>query len=401
VSISNDAMKYAIVLPDGAADEPLPQLGGRTPLEAANIPYMDWVSMHGRLGRVVTVPKGYTPGTDVATLTLFGYDPHVYYSGRAPIEAAVKGLTAGPDELIFRCNFVTITDGLMKDFTAGHISQTETERLIVDLNRHFVDDPVMFHAGVSYRNLMLASNVRDMDVECSPPHDIPNQPVADHWPRGTGSDRIRTIMDRAAEMLRDHEVNRIRRERGTDPVTNIWLWGHGRPTKMESFASRFGCTGAVITGVDIIRGLAVSWGMKLIEVPGATGYIDTNYAGKGAAAVSALDEHDLVVVHVEAPDEAGHLGDADAKVEALERIDELIVGPLLDKLRRCGEWKMLIAPDHPTPVTTKAHSAIPPPFCFAGSAVQAVQKRPFTESAAANGIMVDPGHELMELFFRA
>jgi 2,3-bisphosphoglycerate-independent phosphoglycerate mutase len=392
-------MKYAIVLPDGAADEPLPELAGRTPLEVANIPHTDWLCGQGRLGRVVTVPPGYTPGTDVATLSILGYDPDVYYSGRAPIEAAVKGLTAGPDELIFRCNFVTISDGLMKDFTADHISQPEAEELITDLNRHFANDPCTFHSGVSYRNLLLASEAAELDVSCSPPHDIQDQPVADHWPRGTGSDRIRSTMERAAAMLKDHEVNRVRREQGRDLVTDIWLWGQGRPVEMEPFASRFGCAGAVITGVDIIRGLAISMGMELIEVPGATGYIDTNYQGKGEAAVRALDTHDMVIVHVEAPDEAGHLGDADAKIEALERIDELVTGPLLEALRRCGEWRMLIAPDHPTPVSTRAHSAVPPPFCYAGSDVKPASNHSFTErTAEATGFLLDPGHGLMTLF---
>ena len=392
-------MKYAIVLPDGAADEPLAQLEGRTPLEVAEIPNMDWVSRHGCLGRVVTVPAGYTPGTDVATLSLLGYDPRVCYSGRAPIEAAARGLAVGPAELVCRWNFVTVVEGLMKDFTAGHITQAEADWLIADLNRLFSDAPCVFHSGVSYRNLMLTSGAGEMELVCAPPHDIPDQPVADHLPRGKGQERVRELMRRAGELLEDHEVNRIRRAEGRQPVTDIWLWGQGRPTKLESFTARFGCKGAVITGVDIIRGLAVMLGMKLIEVAGATGYIDTNYAGKGQAAVRALDEHDLVVVHVEAPDEAGHLGDADEKIRALERIDELIVGPLLEALRGHGEWRILIAPDHPTPVTTTAHSATPPPFCFAGHGVPAVEGHPFSEAAAAGGIMVDPGHQLMDLFF--
>lgn len=393
-------MKYVIILPDGAADEPLPQLNGRTPLEAADIPHMDSVSRSGLLGRVVTVPEGFTPGTDVATLSLLGYDPHVYYSGRAPIEAAAQGLRAEEDELIFRCNFVTILDGLMTDFTAGHIQQSETDHLIADLNQLFSDDVCRFYSGISYRNLMITPGASAMEVSCQPPHDIPNEPVADHWPRGAGADRVKTIMDRASELLADHEVNRVRLRKGTAPVTDIWLWGQGRPVDMEPFASRFGLTGAVITGVDILRGLAVCVGMKLIDVPGATGYLDTNYEGKGAAAVSALDYYDLVVVHIEAPDEAGHLGDAGAKIESLERIDELIVGPLLNRLRSSGSWRMLIAPDHPTPVSTKAHSSVPPPFCFAGSDVEAVDSGPFHESAAANGAMIDPGHELMSLFLR-
>jgi 2,3-bisphosphoglycerate-independent phosphoglycerate mutase len=399
-------MKYAIILPDGAADEPLPQLDGRTPLEVANIPNMDWVAMHGRLGRVVTVPAGFTPGTDVATLSLLGYDPHVCYSGRAPIEAAARGLTAGPNELIFRCNFVTIVDGLMKDFTAGHIAQHEADRLIADLNALARRaEPALqgcrFYSGVSYRNLMIASDAADMDVQCAPPHDIPNQPVGDHLPRGVGQERVRAIMDRAAEMLKDHEVNRVRHEQGKPLVTNIWLWGQGRPVELEPFADRFGVRGAVITGVDLVRGLAVMMGMELIEVPGATGYIDTNYAGKGEAAVRALDDYDLVVVHIEAPDEAGHLGDAKLKVETLERIDELIVGPLLDALRKHGEWRVLIAPDHPTPCTTTAHDATPPPFCFAGTGVEAVKKRPFSEKdAVAARLLVDPGHGLTRVFLQ-
>lgn len=394
-------MKRVIVLPDGAADEPVGQLDERTPLEAANIPSMDWIAMHGRLGRAVTVPQGFTPATDVATLSLFGYDPRIYYSGRAPIEAAARGLTVGPGQVVFRCNFVTINNGLMKDFTAGHVSQPEADRLIGDLDRHFADDPCTFHVGVTYRHLMLLSDADDMDLKCTPPHDIPDQPIADRWPTGAGSDRIRSIMGRAADMLKDHEVNRGRRKRGESEVTNIWLWGQGRPTPLESFASRFGCSGVVITGVDIIRGLAVSMGMTLIEVPGATGYLDTDYAAKGKAAVDALGEHDLVVVHIEAPDEAGHLGDAAAKVESLERIDELIVGPLLETLRRYESWSILVAPDHPTPVATKSHSATPPPFCFAGSSIQPVERQPFSETAARAGILIDPGDRLIELYMNS
>ena len=391
-------MKFAIVLPDGAADEPLPQLDGRTPLEVASIPNMDWVALHGRLGRVVTVPPGFTPGTDVATLSLLGYDPDTCYSGRAPIEAAARGLIAGPDEIIFRCNFVTIEDGLMKDFTADHIPQDEAERLIADLNEWFAGEPCVFHSGVSYRNLMIVDGASDLKLECAPPHDIPDQPVADHLPRGDGQERVRAIMRRAAEMLHDHEVNCVRREQGRPLVSDIWLWGQGRPVELESFAKRFGLSGAVITGVDIIRGLAVMMGMKLIEVPGATGYLDTNYAGKGEAAVRALDDYDLVVVHIEAPDEAGHLGEAYEKIKALERIDELVVGPLLEALRKHDKWRILIAPDHPTPCTTTAHDATPPPFCFAGHGIESVEKARFTEAnAVAGGFTIDPGHRLMDL----
>jgi 2,3-bisphosphoglycerate-independent phosphoglycerate mutase len=417
-------MKYAIILPDGAADHPLPQLGGRTPLQAARIPNMDWIARHGRLGRVVTIPDGFTPGTDVATLTLFGYDPATCYTGRAPIEAAAQGLTVAPDELIFRCNFVTIRDGRMKDFTAGHIAQAEAERLIADLSALArAGEPALagckFHAGVGYRNLMLASGAADMQLKCAPPHDIPNQPVADHLPRGGGQERVRAIMARAATLLKDHEVNRARRAAGREPVTDIWLWGQGRPTKLTPFVERFGVRGAAITGVDIIRGLAVLMGMHLIVVPGATGYLDTDYAGKGAAAAAALDQYDLVVVHAEAPDEAAHEGSAEKKVTALERVDEHVVGPVLAALRRHGQWRILVAPDHVTAVASTAHEAGPPPFCFAGHDVPADRAvpagdaapaghdvpggpgRPFSEpDAVAGGLLIDPGYRLIELFFR-
>jgi 2,3-bisphosphoglycerate-independent phosphoglycerate mutase len=206
-------------------------------------------------------------------------------------------------------------------------------------------------------------------------------------------------MGRAADMLGDHPANRARRSRGQDPVTNIWLWGQGRPTELEPFRERFGFSGAVITGVDIIRGIAVCMGMKLIEVPGATGYIDTNYRGKGEAAVAAMDEFDIVTVHVEAPDEAGHMGDPAEKVLALERMDEHVVGPLLEAVRRHDQWRILVAADHPTPCTTKAHGAAAPPFCYAGTGIEAVEKQPFCERAAADGLFVDPGHTLIDRVF--
>lgn len=398
-------MKYAIILPDGAADEPLPQLGGRTPLEVAHTPHMDWIAQHGRLGRVRTVPEGFTPGTDVATLCLFGYDPHRYYSGRAPIEAAARHLTAGPDELIFRCNFVTIVDGRMADFTADHIAQEDAERLVAELNALARSESALagcaFHAGVSYRNLLILSAAGGAEVRCAPPHDIPAQPVAERLPRGAGAERLHAIMRRAAALLRAHEVNERRRAAGRPLVSDIWLWGQGRPTPLEPFTKRFGLQGAVITGVDVLRGLAVMMGMDLLDVPGATGYLDTDYAGKGARACAALAQYDVVVVHIEAPDEAGHLGSAAEKVKALEKTDGLIVGPLLDALRTHGEWRMLVAPDHPTPCTTTAHSAAPPPFCYAGSDVAPENAGPFHEAAAADTPLLDPGHVLMEQFVAA
>jgi 2,3-bisphosphoglycerate-independent phosphoglycerate mutase len=395
-------MKYAIVLPDGAADEPLPELGGRTPLEAARIPHMDWVAENGRAGRIVTIPDGFTPGTDVGTLSVMGYDPHVYYSGRAPIEAAAKGLAARPDQLIFRCNFVTILDGLMKDNTAGHIHQEETDALIADLDAALKDEGCEFHAGVTYRNLMLLSDAADLQLRCAPPHDIIDQPVAAHQTQGEGAERLARIAERARALLAGHEVNRARRDAGRSPVTDIWLWGQGRPVPFEPFAKRFGPRGAVITGVDILRGFAQLMGMRMIEVPGATGYIDTDYAGKGEAAIRAIDELDMIVVHVEAADESAHMGSPTEKVKALERIDEMVVGPLLRKLQSGGEWRMLIAADHPTLCRTRGHSAEPPLFAYAGSGIPGVEKVPFTEAATTRGgYWIREGHRLMEAFLKA
>jgi len=392
-------MKYAIVLPDGAADDVLPQLGGRTPLEVARIPNMDWVARNGRLGRFVTIPDGFTPATDVGTLSVLGYDPHLYYTGRAPIEAAAKGLPVRPDQLIFRCNFVTILDGRMKDNTAGHIHQDEADALIAALDAELRGEGCEFHAGVTYRNLMLLSEAAGMKLRCAPPHDIIDQPVAAHAPAGAGVERVVRIADRARAVIAAHEVNRKRREQGRDPVTDIWLWGQGRPARLESFASRFGPRAAVITGVDILRGMARLMGMEIIEVPGATGYIDTDYAGKGEAAVRALDTFDMIVVHVEAADESAHMGSAEEKVKALERIDEAVVGPLLKKLAESPQWRILVAADHPTLTTTRGHSAIPPLFAFAGTGIPAVEQAPYTEAAAdRGGYWVRPAHDLMGVF---
>jgi len=394
-------MKYVIVLPDGAADEPVAKLGGRTPLEVARKPHIDWISLNGRQGCVVTVPQGFAPGSDVATLSLFGYDPHHSYDGRAPLEAAAQGLSARDGEIIFRCNFITVVDGLMEDFTAGHISQREADQLIGDLNRFIGGDRCRFHSGVSYRNLMIAAPGADFRPNCVPPHDFPGKPVADRLPTGPGADWVAGIMEEARALLETHEVNEVRRDLGENPATNIWLWGQGRPMALESFQDRYGVSGVLIAAVDLIRGIARSAGMKVLDVPGATGYLDTDYAAKGAAALAALDTADLVIVHVEAPDEAGHQGNADAKVTAIERIDEHIVGPLLEKLRQYDAWKILVAPDHPTPVETRIHSATPPPFCMAGHSIQTVLNRPFSEATArTSDLQIDPGHELMEFFLR-
>ena len=336
--------KYAIILPDGAADEPIEELDGRTPLEAANLPNIDSVAKAGRLGTVRTIPEGFVPGSDVATMSLLGYDIRKHYTGRAPIEAVARNIPLRPDDVVFRCNLVNITNGEMTDFTSGHIRTAEADQIIKALNSALGSQEVQFHTGISYRNLMVIRDKAVLDVSCMPPHDIPQEPVAEYMPKGKGADKIRRIMEQAHHVVADHDVNHVRKDLGELPATDIWLWGHGMVPIMERFRQRFGVRGCVIAAVDLIRGLGKLLGWTLIDVPGATGYLDTDYTAKGRAALKAIDEYDLVTVHIEAPDEAGHAGDVAAKIEALERIDELIVGPVLEKLRTFDRWRILVAP---------------------------------------------------------
>ncbi len=392
-------MKHALILPDGAADEPLDALDGQTPLQAANTPNIDWIALNGRIGTVTTVPEGMLPGSDVATLSVVGYDPRKYYTGRAPLEAAAQNLQIGPNDVLFRCNLTTIIDDVMVDFSAGHISQAEAEVLIAELSKSLADDRIEFHPGVMYRHLMILKDAAPYEVVCTPPHDIPGQPIGEYLPRGDGAKLIRELMQRSREILQHSEINQSRRDAGKLPVTSIWLWGQGRMPQLPSFESRFGLHGACIAAVDLIRGISVLVGWPVLEVEGATGYVDTNYQGKGCRAVEALHEFDLVCVHIEAPDEAGHSGDLAAKVQAIEQIDEHIVGPVLQALKRFGDWKCLLLPDHATPVAKRTHTAAPPPFCMAGVGVGPAGPSTFSESNAEDSdLHIDPGHKLMEYF---
>jgi 2,3-bisphosphoglycerate-independent phosphoglycerate mutase len=394
-------MKYAIILPDGAADEPLAELDGKTVLEAANTPGMDEIARTGRVGSLVTVPEGFLPGSDVATLSVLGCDPHVYYAGRAPLEAVASDIAVGPRDIVFRCNLVTIGDGKMRDFTAGHIEQPDAAALIASLNELFASEPIDFFEGVQYRHLLVLRDVGDLDCTCTPPHDIPDIEVAKHQPRGADGQRVIDIMDRARTLLAGHAANATRRSAGKNPATDIWLWGQGRVKPLETWQKRFGLRGASIAAVDLIRGITKLLGCDQIEVPGATGFLDTNYAGKGAAAVKALDDYDVVCVHIEAPDEAGHLGDMNAKIEAIEQVDRHVVGPVLEKLRTFDAWRVLVAPDHPTPVSTRTHTSTPPPFAIAGEGISASDAMGFHESAASAGSRVEPGNQLLPSLFES
>ncbi len=305
--------KYVIVIPDGAADEPFEGLDDYTPLQAARIPEMDWIANHGVIGRSRNVPNRFLPASDVATLSLFGYDPEEYYTGRAPLEAAAMGIALGPDDWAIRCNLITVQDGRLADFTAGHISDPEGRALIESIQSKLGRPEIEFHPGVSYRNLMIyrgrpgEAPFSDETVT-APPHDHPDQPAANHMPRGPGADLLKDLMNQAATLLDGHPVNQARIAAGKSPASAIWLWGQGKAPSMPKFAELRHLKGAIISAVDLVRGVGVLAGWTRIDVPGATGYLDTDYAAKGLYALDAIEKYDIVCVHVEAPDEASHEG---------------------------------------------------------------------------------------------
>jgi len=364
------------------ADLPLDALQGRTPLQAAKKPHMDLLARQGRSGLARTVPDGFPPGSDVANLSVLGYAPAECYTGRAPLEAAAMNVHLGPDDIAFRCNFVTIENGLMKDYSAGHISNEEGAELIEALA------PLMpgkrLYPGVSYRNLLVLQ--AGANAVCTPPHDISGQPVADHLPKGPGRDELIRLMEEASPVLESHPINLRRIAAGKRPANAIWLWGQGPAPAMPSFAERYGLSGAMISAVDLLKGIGRYAGLQVIDVPGATGNIDTNYMGKVASALNALKSCDFVYLHIEAPDEAGHEGNIDLKVRAIELFDERIVGPMVEGLEKSGEsWRILLLPDHATPISIKTHSRDPVPFTIAGSEVEPDGVRSFDEDAARAG----------------
>ncbi|MEE9370386.1 MAG: cofactor-independent phosphoglycerate mutase [Sedimentisphaerales bacterium] len=393
--------KYAIIVPDGAADEPLEQFDNKTVLQIAEIPNMDKISTQGRQGLARTVPPGMEPGSDVAQMSLLGYDPKRYYSGRAPIEAVARDIKLSADDWVFRCNLITICDGKMEDHSAGHISNEEAAKLINDLNDQLAGDKFRFYAGVSYRHLLVFKGL-DFDVQTYPPHDYIGEAIEKILPRGKGAEMLIDLMARSQQLFADHDINKVRKDLGENQVSSIWLWGQGQKARMESFEKRFGVKGATITAVDLVRGLSKLIGFDLIDVPGATGFVDTNYQGKASAAIEALAEYDLVFVHVEAPDEASHNGSVEMKKKAIEQIDKLIVGPVLDALQGYESWRILVLPDHPTPISSRAHSPEPVPFAMAGAGISGILHTTFSEvNAAKSGFKIDNGFELMEYFLKS
>ena len=393
-------MKYAIIIPDGAADAPIAELGNKTPLEVACKPNMDAAARNGRIGTVRTTPPDFSPGSDVCTLCLLGYDPAQYHPGRAPLEAAAMGLKLNASNWVMRCNFVTIIDGKMVDHSAGHIKDNEGRTLLQAVTDAVGSaSGVTFHPGVSYRNLMTLAGTDLSKVKTTPPHDIPDQPIKSHLPRGAGAEPLLDIMNKARAVLKGHEVNLVRRQFGENQATDIWLWGQGRPRHIPSFKERFGVSGAMITAVDLLRGIANLLGWKNIDVPGITSYHDTDYAAQGKYTCDALDNFDLVCCHVEAPDEASHQADFTTKIKSIEAIDEHVVGPVLKKLKTFDQWRLLIMPDHATQCATRKHHEAPVPFLITGSQGKSSIARAYTEQAAMESdLHIEAGYELMSYF---
>lgn len=395
-------MKYVIVLTDGAADYPLEELEGRTPLEAAATPNLDRLTRQGAGGRLKTVPSGLTPGSDVANLSILGYHPGRIYTGRGPLEAASMGIFLEDDEIAFRCNLVTVSDNILSDYSAGHISSREGRVLIELLEERLGGQGLRFYPGKSYRHLLVVKEQLleegTGDLQTTPPHDITGQVISPYLPRGRGARLLKDLLTQSRIILSDQELNEIRIDLGENPANMIWLWGEGKPPKLESFQGKFGISGALISAVDLLQGIARIIGMEVIEVPGATGYFDTDYAGKGKAALEALENHDLVYLHVEAPDEAGHVGNITEKIKALEMIDEHIIGPLLEAGEKRGGLRIAVLPDHATPIAIQSHVSDPVPFVIWGEGIEADRMESFSEKEGLRGrFRQRTGHKFMKL----
>ena len=404
--MTGGGQKYLIIVGDGMGDEPQERLGGRTPLEAARTPYMDRIAADGVLGLTETITADQEPGSDVANMAILGYDPDRFHTGRAPLEAASMGVELRPEDVAFRCNLVTVRDDdqgrvVLADYSAGHITSEEGRALIETIRRSLESDSLRFYPGVSYRHLLVWRGGKDA-LRITPPHDVTGEPVDPYWQVYDQAPELKALLAAARPLLADHEVNRNRVSRGKSPANAIWLWGQGRKPSMPTFKERFGLTGVTISAVDLIRGLGVCAGLEPVIVPGATGYLDTNYAGKVAAACRALEYEDLAFVHVEAPDEASHEGNLDLKIEAIEAFDTRVVNPLLEACATLPQARVLVITDHLTPIRIKTHARGLVPFAiFDFARRRQREQRGYSErSAAATGLIVRPGYELMEKFIR-
>jgi len=404
-------MKYVIIVGDGMADYPVQSLGGKTPLMVARTPHMDFMAGQGEIGLVRTVPDGFNPGSEIANLSIFGYDPIRYYTGRGPLEAASLGVQLSDNDIAFRCNLVTLKfQGdkiVMEDFSAGHINNEEAREIIRDLNKKIGTKEIQFFPGVSYRHLMVLKNgaAKFLNLEklvLIPPHDIIGKEITAFLPQV--KDPILALMTKSQSLLKNHPVNVAREGKGLLPANSIWLWGQGRSPRMITLKERFGMDGFVISAVHLIKGIGILAGLEVLEVPGITGYFDTNYDGKAQYALKGLREKDFVYVHVEAPDEAGHMGDLQLKIDAIEAFDQKVVGAILKGIKDFDRYKILILPDHPTPLSVRTHTADPVPYLIYSNEVEdeTGHGKTFDEvSAGLSGISFEKGFELIERFLKS
>lgn len=398
-------MKYIILVPDGMADIPIPQLNGATPLGAAKTPNMDFIAKRGKVGMVKTIPKGLAPASDVANLSLFGYDPLKYYTGRAALEAAYMGIKLRKSETAFRCNLITAGEDKLIDYSAGHISTQEAQALIKVLDEEIGSKGIRFFPGKSYRHLVVIKLSVFADkgqIECKPPHDIIGKSLKNNLPKGKGSEVLIKLMHDSRAILCEQEINQVRIDLEENPANMIWLWGEGWPPEMPNFKTVYGIKGAVISAVDLIKGIGKIIGLKVIEVPGATGYYDTNFIAKSEYAISALDQYDFVFVHVEATDEAGHNGDLRQKIAMIERFDSQVVGPILKQIKDRQSIRILVSPDHPTPISLRTHTDKPVPFAMFGDGIEPDMIQEFSEKKAKQSkLFFEKGYELIEHFIKS
>ncbi len=397
-------MKYIVLVGDGMADYPIKELGERTPLEAARTPNMDFIAQHGRLGRIKTIPDKMSPASDVANISILGYDPQKYYTGRGPLEAANLGIDLEDDDVAFRCNLITASADTLIDYSAGHISSKEAALLIKYIDQKLGTNTINFYPGVSYRHLMLVKRGTDEhleDLECRPPHDISGQSILKNLPKGDSAGLLIKLMQDSRGVLENHEINQIRIDLKENPANMIWLWGQGKKPNMPTFMEKYGLAGSVISAVDLIKGLGKILGLEVVNVAGATGYYDTDYEGKAKAALKVLKDKDFVFVHVEAPDEAGHNGELREKITAIERFDQLVVGTILNAFKNRKNFRILVLPDHATPLALKTHTADIVPFGIFGKGCVAGSFSVYSEKEAEKSeLYFEKGNELMEYFIK-
>ncbi len=403
-------MKYILVLGDGMADYPIEELDNKTPLQYAHTPNMDYLAAHGRVGMVSTIPDGMPPGSDTANLSVMGYDPRKYYSGRSPFEAASMGVKMEDNDITFRCNLVTLSDDLpyeekiMIDHSSDEISSQEAVGLIREVNRFLGNCDIKFYPGISYRHLMIWSH-GPYQWRLTPPHDILGQRIGRYMPRGEGSDIIEKMMKKSAEFLENHHINRERRVKGLKPANSIWIWGEGKRPKLSSFFDKYGVKGSVISAVDLIKGIGLCAGLKPLDVEGATGNIHTNFLGKAQAALDALlkDDQDFVYIHIEAPDECGHRYEIENKVKSIELIDKEVVGVIREGMERHGqEYRIMVLPDHPTPLSIRTHTGEAVPFLiYQNSDERDNPGQTYDEATAQrSGLIIEEGYKLMDFFLK-